>query len=60
MKKPISVVSGGKKKITAAVPRAAKRDIGLSERDCICATMKPHCPVHSVVLTPAIGQDVIR
>jgi hypothetical protein len=39
-------------------------NIGLTEADCICATMKPHCPVHSVGFPPKQkplpGHDVIR
>jgi hypothetical protein len=59
MKRPISVVSGGKKKIAVA-RKEAKPDIGLTDVDCICATMQPHCPVHSTRRIPAVGSDVIR
>jgi hypothetical protein len=59
MKKAIPVVSG-KKKIAAA-PRQARADIGLTQADCICATMAPHCPVHATAKTsPAPGCDVVR
>jgi len=54
--------AGVKKKVPIA-SRSAVRDTGLSDADCICATMKPHCPVHSGLLTkkiPAPGTDVIR
>jgi hypothetical protein len=57
---PVSTgsVAGGVKKPIALAP---KRDANLTDADCICATMKPHCPVHSTVKQiPAPGQDVIR
>ena len=60
MKKVIPVV-GGKKKIAVAPRQAQRVDIGLTDADCICATMAPHCPVHAAVWrSPAPGQDVIR
>ena len=60
MKKAIPVVSG-KKKIAVAPRQAQRADIGLSQADCICATMAPHCPVHATVkASPAPGCDVIR
>ena len=60
MKKVIPVVSG-KRKITAAPKAQARADIGLTQADCICATMAPHCPVHATVkASPAPGCDVIR
>ena len=60
MKKAIPVVSG-KKKIAVVKKVTARADIGLSDADCICETMAPHCPVHATARrSPAPGNDVIR
>jgi hypothetical protein len=64
MKKLVPIQSSGNasgvKK--SAVSVVVRRNIGLTDADCICATMKPHCPVHSVTNKPipAPGNDVIR
>ena len=58
MKKPVPVRGASGKAAVTSV----SHDTGLSaERDCICETMKPHCPVHSQrKQVPAPGCDVIR
>ena len=46
---------------TTRPPFDSKANIGLTEKDCICDTMHPHCPVHSAIrAVPPPGSDVIR
>lgn len=62
-KVPVLSASGVKKKIPVAASKALTvqpGDVGLTQNDCICETMAPHCPVHAVRKFPAPGQDVIR
>ena len=54
-------VGTGKKKLVAAKKQDTRADIGLTQNDCICATMAPHCPVHVAArVSPAPGQEFVR
>lgn len=57
-KKLVPIMVGVQKKAKAS---ASVRDGNLTDADCCCATMAPHCPIHSTVKPiPAPGNDVIR
>lgn len=60
---PVSGAKSGAGKVQVkkkTVSAKAVRDANLTDADCTCATMAPHCPIHSVRRIPSPGTDVIR